>query len=378
MSINRVNNKKCSGCSACYSICPVSAIEMQENHEGFKYPIVNTEKCINCDLCEKVCGCINSAPKAVKHERFLACTNLNESVLKRSSSGGVFFCLAKYIIEKGGVVFGAAFDKEFTLKHIGVESLEEVLNKLCGSKYLQSDIGNAYVQCQHELNLGRYVLFSGTPCQIAGLKNFLGKDYENLIAMDILCHGVPSPLVWRRYLTKNFDTDKIQKINFRDKKFGWKNYSFSIGLTDEKFSEIFRENLYMNGFLANLFLRQSCYNCSYKGLTAYQSDITVGDFWGIERHYKELENFLGVSIVIVHNPKLYSLLKLNEDITLNDIDENKILPYNKEITKPPKYNNNRYRFFEQVLSGDDINVAIRLGLKKRNVLQKIKDIFYRK
>lgn len=375
MTINRVNRKKCSGCSACYNICPASAIEMQEDNEGFKYPIVTKEKCIDCDLCEKVCSCINHEVEVVKYERFLACTNLNESVLKRSSSGGIFFCLAKYIIEKGGIVFGAAFDESFNLRHIGVESWEEVINKLCGSKYLQSDIDNTYVQCRHELNLGRHVLFAGTPCQIAGLKKLLGKDYANLIAMDIFCHGVPSPLVWRKYLIKNFDISKIRKINFRDKTFGWKNYSFFVGMTDEEFSEIYRDNLYMNGFLANLFLRPSCYNCSFKGLTAYHSDITVGDFWGVERHYKDLENHLGVSIAIIHNPKLYSLLLSNENLNIHDIDKNNILSYNKEITRSSKYNHNRDSFFEQVLAGNDINAAIRDGIKKQSLLQKLKLLF---
>lgn len=378
MTINRVNRKNCSGCSACYNICPASAIEMQENHEGFKYPIVNKEKCIDCDLCEKACSCINNEFKAVKYERFLACTNLNESVLKRSSSGGVFFCLAQYIIEKGGIVFGAAFDESFNLRHIGVESLEEVINKLCGSKYLQSDIDNTYVQCQHELSLGRYVLFSGTPCQIAGLRKFLGKDYANLITMDIFCHGVPSPLVWRKYLIKNFDISKIRKINFRDKTFGWKNYCFFVDMKDEQFSESCRDNLYMNGFLSNLFLRPSCYNCSFKGLIAYHSDITVGDFWGIERHYKDLEDYLGVSIAIVHNPKLYSLLQSNINLRINEIDENNILSYNKEITRSSKYNYNKNRFFEEVLSGKDINIAIKEGIKKQSLLQKIRLFFYSK
>lgn len=212
--INIIDKKKCSGCSACYNICPRQCIAMDEDSNGFLYPSVDFSRCIDCHLCEKVCPFFYSS-----NERFplltYAAKNSNEKVRINSSSGGIFSSLAKRIILDGGIVYGARFDKDWNVVHASAETLEELV-LFRGSKYLQSDIGKIYIDVRENLNNGRMVLFSGTSCQIAGLKKYLRRDYLNLISVEILCHGVPSPLVWKKYLKGVSASKQVVSVNFRN------------------------------------------------------------------------------------------------------------------------------------------------------------------
>lgn len=301
------DKKLCCGCAACVQQCPKQCISMQEDDEGFLYPRVDLSICIDCGLCEKVCPVINQGAERNPIEVFAA-VNKNDSIRMQSSSGGIFTALAEQIIQEEGVVFGARFDEKWEVKHDYTETIKG-LNDFRGSKYIQSRIGDTFKQAEFFLKAGRKVMFTGTPCQIAGLRLFLRKEYENLLTVDIICHGVPSPMIWRKYLedkTKRQGMEYIQSISFRDKGTGWKNYSFNIkykkGDSERSFSEYASQNIFMKGFLADLYLRPSCYACPAKKLKS-GSDITLGDFWGIQHIKPELDDDKGLAAIIINTKK---------------------------------------------------------------------------
>lgn len=302
---------------------------MHEDKEGFLYPMVDKSVCIDCGLCNKVCPIINpSEPK--QPLEVLAARNKNDEQRLQSSSGGLFILLAKYIIGQNGIVFGARFDKNWEVEHGYAETLDELL-PLMRSKYVQSRIADAYKEAEKFLKQGRRVMFVGTSCQITGLKKYLRKEYDNLLAVDFICHGVPSPGIWRQYLQEirskhNEATEKniishrslkstpiITGINFRCKQnegYTWKKFGFVVNAkessTDNQntviLSEISSRNLFMKGFLSNLYLRPSCYHCVSKN-GASGSDLTIADFWGIQNYHPEFDDDQGTNVVFVHSPK---------------------------------------------------------------------------
>lgn len=214
------DKQNCCGCSACYNICPTNCIQMIEDAEGFIYPKIDEKSCIDCKLCKIVCPVLNGKEQT-KMPVFYGSKNKDNEIRLKSSSGGIFFSIAEYVISNGGMVFGAAFDNNMALEHIEVENVEGIY-KLMGSKYLQSNIKNTYVRAEQYLKDNKIVLFTGTPCQISGLKTFLQKDYENLYLVDVVCHGVPSPKVFREYMKElnAINKSKIKDIHFRDKRLG--------------------------------------------------------------------------------------------------------------------------------------------------------------
>lgn len=292
--------------------------------EGFLYPQVDVTRCIDCGKCEKVCPELVEAGEG-KATGVYAAKNPDDEVRRASSSGGIFTLLAKYVLAENGVVFGARFDKDWNVVHDYTES-KEGLGAFRGSKYVQSRTGETFKQAERFLKAGRKVLFSGTPCQIMGLKRYLRREYDNLLTVDFVCHGVPSPLVWRKYIEETLvrQDEKIQfrptlnhlfsdemplieGISFRDKCLGWEKFSFALTLSKvttagEKntvsLSSIFYDNAYMQAFLANLTLRPSCYACPAKcGRSG--SDVTLGDFWGIGKIAPELDDDRGCSLLII-------------------------------------------------------------------------------
>lgn len=290
------DKSKCCGCTACVRVCPRQCISMIEDKEGFLYPMVDTTQCIDCGLCEKTCPVIN---QSVSHKplQIFAAYNRDEVIRKESSSGGIFTMLAEKIISEGGIVFGARFDEDFNVRHDYNETIEG-LAKFRGSKYLQSRMLDCYIEAKGFLEEGRKVLFSGTPCQIAGLKHFLRKPYETLLTVDCVCHGVPSPMAWQSYL-KDYDITPAE-VSFRDKKESWKRYNVTISSKEGKRqSSPYPENAYMNVFLSDLSLRPSCYDCPAKAGRS-KSDITLGDFWGIERISPKFDDDRGCSLLMVN------------------------------------------------------------------------------
>ena len=304
--IQRLSKEDCCGCAACSNICPQSCIEMKEDSEGFLYPLVDALRCTQCGACTKHCPVLLDAPtEEGEQPEAYAAMNQNEEERLSSSSGGVFTLLAKETIRQGGAVFGAAFSQDFRrVVHVCIEE-EAHLKALQGSKYLQSTVGASYQQVKALLKKGRQVLFSGTPCQIEGLKAFLKTDYDNLLCVDIICHGVPSPKVWRKYLDYRCmqANASVQRMCFRHKTYGWKAYivlfEFSNNTTCE---ETYSEDAFMQTFLRNVCLRPSCSNCHFKKMHRV-SDITLGDFWGIETVLPEMDDDKGTSLVLLHSKK---------------------------------------------------------------------------
>ncbi len=302
------DKKDCCGCHACQQTCPHGCITMQADKEGFLYPVVDKSNCIECGRCERVCPVINPHEESIPIQ-IRTFVHPDENIRSNSSSGGFFSMLATYVLERGGVVFGARFDEHWNVVHDFIRTKEQ-LPLLQGSKYLQSVIGDSYIKAEKFLKDGIQVLFTGTSCQIAGLKTYLRREYESLLTMDVICHGVPSPIVWNSYLQSiTPNKSSIETVSFRDKTTGWKNFSFALRKQDNSLiTQPFTQNLYMKGFLNNFFLRPSCYNCPAKKGKA-NSDFTVGDFWGVDKKYPNLDDDKGISIVLINSDKGYSLYK---------------------------------------------------------------------
>lgn len=324
---------KCNGCHACFAACPKNCIAMQENEEGFLYPHIDEQTCIKCGLCEKVCP-INNPIQADEPITAYAAIHKEQDVRLSSSSGGVFTAIATEIISRGGVVFGAAFDEKFNVVHKGVNNVED-LQQLRGSKYVQSTIKDAYQRAERYLQAGKWVLFTGTPCQIGGLHAYLNKAYARLITQDIICHGVPSPMVWRKYLEYRKDLANganPRKITFRSKDTGWKRYAVAISFDNNvEYCKGVYEDAMMKAFLQNLCLRESCYDCAYK-TKARQSDITLADFWGIEHLHSEMDDDKGTSLVVIQTEKGAELFKdVASAFTLKQTDLDSAIAYNSAM-----------------------------------------------
>ena len=367
------NKEDCCGCYACYNICPKQCITMKTDNEGFWYPNIDKNKCINCNLCEKVCPIINKPRSYSYEEKIYAVFNKNEKIRLESSSGGIFSLLAEYVINNHGSVYGAVFDEEFNVKHIKINKLQDI-KLLRGSKYVQSKIDDIFKSIKSDLINDNLVLFTGTPCQVAGIQSFLQKKYDNLILMDIVCHGVPSPLVWQQYINELKQNYKqgIKNVYFRDKSTGWKTYSIKFLFDKGEYKNIGFKDIYMKGFLKDIYLRPSCYNCNFKGIERI-SDITVADFWGIENILPKMDDNKGTSLIVVHSEKGKQLFdKLSEKMILNEVNLNEAIKYNPSMIKSVKYNEKRRDFFKELNSEKKIMDLIRKYTRK-SFIERVKN-----
>lgn len=304
------HNGDCCGCEACVQVCPKNCIDFSSDAQGFLYPVVNKESCIDCGLCEKVCPVINKTNQSKNNPSTLyAVKSSDDAIRQQSSSGGFFSLLADYVLAKGGVVYGAAFDNAFNVCHSRVDDIADI-HKLRGSKYVQSRIGKTFSECKDDLKAGKLVLFTGTPCQISALGHFLRKDYDNLIKVEVVCHGVPSPMIYQQYLKetiiKDVEDRTITKVNFRTKLGSWKKYFFTVEYKDRgeicEYKECVTDSLYMKGFLSDLYIRPSCFECPAKNFTS-GADFTIADFWGQEYSFPEFDDDKGVSAVLANTVK---------------------------------------------------------------------------
>lgn len=354
-----VTKNQCCGCSACQDVCPKNAITMVEDKEGLLYPVIDENKCIDCGMCCNVCPSINVKTKESLLKAYAA-YNKNEKIRLKSSSGGIFTLIAEDILKKNGTVYGAAFDENFEVKHIRITNITE-LEKLRGSKYVQSNCNGIYSQCKRDLDSGMNVLFSGTPCQIEALKCYLKKSYDNLFCIDIICHGVPSRLVWRKYLQYrvNFAKSKIEQIAFRLKNEGWKQYAVQFVFANgTAYCQNLHKDIFMRGFLKNLYLRPSCYACKFKTKERI-SDITLADFWGINNIYPDIDDDKGISLVIVHSIKGSNLFeKLKTNMFCIEVNIDNAIKYNKSMIISVKNNIERNKFFSELLNYDYIETLI--------------------
>lgn len=347
--INIQDKKNCCGCSACASVCPKHCIIMSEDSEGFLYPRVDKELCVNCRICENVCNELHPFDKR-EPQKVLAAINRNEEVRLKSSSGGIFYMLAEKTICEGGVVFGARFDKDWQVVIDYAEDMNGV-KSFMGAKYVQARVENAFMDVKRFLEEERKVLFSGTPCQVAGLHKFLRKQYDNLLTVDFICHGTPSPKVWRMYLNEVIkEGQRISSIEFRNKRNGWKNFSFSI-LYNEKDNTVtvqspFQNNHYMKAFLHNLTLRPSCYDCKAKGCSS-QSDITIADFWGISSVFPKMDDDKGTGLVFINTDKGENELDFSK-IEMAETTYERVKPLNSACYRSPRIHLKREVFFSRL------------------------------
>ena len=366
-----MNHKsKCCGCTACQQICPVQCIAMEPDEEGFLYPKINETACIHCDQCKTVCPILTPLLPSGETKTYIGYTR-NAEIRRQSSSGGIFSLAAQVVLKRGGVVFGAAFDDAFQVRHIGIES-EKDLWRLRGSKYVQSSLENTYAQTEEYLIDGRWVLFSGTACQIAGLKNYLGKEYDRLLTIDVLCHGVPSPKIWKLYLEdqERKYNSKIISIQFRDKKLGWKRYSIRIQFENgREYAVPFTKDKFMNMFLANIDLRPACHDCRFKEFPRV-SDMTIGDCWGIENYMPEMDDDKGTSLFMVHSPKGERILEaIREDLAVKEAELNRFLSGDADLRKSVDMHPNRKKYWAGVYRGESLDVLH--GYVRKSFLQKV-------
>lgn len=386
--INIKDKAQCCGCEACAQRCPKQCISLIEDAEGFLYPRVDASVCIDCGLCEKVCPVLNQSSERQPQSVFAAINPDIDTRLK-SSSGGIFSALAHAVLSQGGVVFGVCWDKDWRLVFDCAET-ESDLARFRGSKYLQAHVGDAYVRAEQFLKSGRQVLFTGTACQIAGLKKYLRRDYDNLLSVDVICHGAPSPKVWKSYLDEQKtkieqergERYEICAINFRDKSNSWKNYNFSLELKSadgklDSFVQPSVQNIFMRGFLRDIYLRPSCYSCLAKSGKS-GADITLGDFWGINVLRPEIDDDRGVSAICINTDRgasWFDGLSL-EQYPMAYAD---VCRYNPSLLRPVACPPQRAKFF--ALYGQQpfmslVDDLTRIAFSQR-IINRIKGILYR-
>lgn len=322
---------------------------MTANSEGFLYPEIDGGKCIKCHKCEKVCPVLATIepPKSLKES--FAFINSNESIRYNSSSGGVFTALALKILGRGGSIFGAEYDEELNVIH-NFTADENGLGKLRGSKYTQSSINQNFIKAKQILESGKEVLFSGTPCQIGGLKSYLSKDYANLTTVDFICHGVPSQLLWRKYISyrEQHAGAKATRTFFRRKNDGWKKYSLWFAFANHnEYCKDLTQDSYMQMFLKNVCLRKSCYDCKFKSSDRF-SDITMADFWGIQNEFPELDDDKGTSFVVVHTEKGKMLFDSLTDCVKKSVPLQSGLKHNSSMVKSVEMPQKRNTFFKDL------------------------------
>ena len=371
--IKIADSSRCCGCSACVAICPHGAIQMQADRLGFPYPVVDGDKCVDCGLCDNVCVFVTDV-EAVKpvpmdtEVEVLAARHLNPDILSQSQSGGAFTAIADQVLKDDGVVYGAAFDSNHIVRHIRVSD-QEGLGVLRGSKYVQSDLTDIFIQVKSDLADGLKVLFAGTPCQVAGLKSYIPKKLqEGLLTVDFICHGVPSPAIWKDYLSYVSRRGKVVKANFRDKNIaGWKEHKetfiYSNGV--KRVADTFRVLFYKN-----IMLRHSCAVCPYHILN-HKSDVTIADFWGVEEHLPQLDGPEGTSMVVCNSEKGQEVMK---SATAELLTARTVMNYdfmarrNPNLVHPAHIDKDRMAFENEYACKGFVRVARRwgdLGLRYR-------------
>ena len=331
-----VNYEKCTACGACVQKCPKNCIELKSDDNGFLYPSVNTTECIGCGLCDKVCP-IEKQSSEAKTPTAYACATTEDSMLIQATSGGIFGAIAIYVLEQGGVVYGCAYTEHLQATHIRIDN-KESLSVLFGSKYVQSNTYSTYKECEEDLKSGKQVLYSGTPCQIAGLKKYLQKDYTNLLTVDLVCHGVASQAYFDKYigLLEKEEGAVCTNYNFRSKRnAGWSvagiaSFKTDSGKVFDK-KQYYFSNYYYYYYLACSIYRESCYSCEYANLNRV-GDFTLGDFWGAEGLDIPFDVEKGCSLVLLNSEKAISLFeKLN--LQKHEVSLDIAIKYNKQLSE---------------------------------------------
>lgn len=368
--IDKVSVQECAICGACINACPVDAISLDKVHLDFRYPQINEDICIHCNQCEKACPILGNKGKPGEgYPVAFAAKSENDPMRMRSSSGGVFYELADQMLRDGGYVCGAVFDDKFHVKHILSYAKEDIL-RMMGSKYAQSDVGYCYREVKDVLEKGCKVLFSGCPCQVAGLRTFLGKEYPNLVLVELICHGIPSDHMLQTYIgmqERKYGA-RLTRMEFRNKKKGWHNSSVRMEFGHHRtYSKPEAADAYMNGFLGSVTLKPTCYQCHFRNFTA-GSDIILGDFWGAEVELPVDDN-KGISAILVNSGKGMDVLD-RCNLTLTPANVETVIKYNRNLLCSAAPSPQRSSFYASA-DTNGLEEAIRRYLEE-STIQKLK------
>lgn len=344
----KLQHNRCNGCESCANICSKAAITMKEDEEGFFYPQIDQERCVNCGKCISVCPVLKSSSDHKKVKKVFAAYNKNDEIRKNSTSGGIFTALAEYVLDKkGGAVVGVAFSEDCLQTEFRVMETGEELSRLQKSKYLQARVGKAYQDVKELLTQGRVVLFTGLPCHVEALLSFLGQRYDNLICMDMICFGVPSPGMWRKYALESFEKKNIKGVIFKDKTPGWKNWCFKVIFDNgEEIRQERYDNPYLYSYLEQINIRPSCYSCTFKGLGRV-SDFTIADCWGKGEENRNLNDNQGLSAVVIQSEKALQIWNvIKENLKYEEYEPMELMEGNWAMFHCVKENTYRKEFFE--------------------------------
>ncbi len=359
----------CTGCGACLKACKFGAMAMRRDDEGFLYPEIDDVRCTNCGACRRLCPVDRAAARPWR-QAVAACAK-DGAVREGSSSGGVFTPMARQVLANGGTVFGAAFAPDFTLRHAQADD-ETALAALRGSKYLQGDLGDAFAQVHAALDAGCEVLFSGTPCQVAGLYAHLGGAPDGLTTIDLVCHGTPSPTVFAAYLQEMQQRRgaKVTRFSFRDKQRGWKDFCVAAAFDDgTTYAAGQTEDPFMIAFLRNLCLRPSCHQCPFAG-EKRQADLTLADLWGAQQVLPDWDDDRGLSMVLVGSEKGQALLDtVHADVRHTPVDPMACIRFNPSIVGPVPAHERRARFFA-VFKKAGFSAALAAGLQPKTLIER--------
>lgn len=376
--IEVLEHNRCTGCAACYTACSHEAISMQYDDEGFEYPVINQEACIDCGLCQAVCPVLQydkrQTLRIANNDAQIGYAARNKNYEQRliSSSGSIFPPIAEWILENGGLVVGTAYDEYFNAKHLIIESKDD-LKDIQGSKYLQCKADNStYKRIKNELKTGRLVLYSGMACQVEGLKSYLRKEYDNLYTIDLICMGIPSSIVWQKYLNAFFKGEKILHVNFKEKSKGWDSFSFYVKTDKRDFKEIGMENLYLQSMFRSWNMRPSCFQCPFKKENRF-SDYTLADCWGASKLVPEINDNKGLSSVIVHSKKGLELWeKLADKIDYCVISIDDIAAGNSNLIQNKPQTGDRQLFYNLLESNPQKAFTKLCKVKKPSILGRLK------
>lgn len=381
--INIIDKTECTGCAACTNICGHKAIQMTFDEKGHAYPIVNKDKCIDCGLCEQVCPLLHSEQipedsSICKYPLVYAAYNRDDEIRKRSTSGGIFSILANFVLQQKGIVFAVRFDKDWRVIHTSFESISE-LDAFRGSKYVQSEIFNTYQLVKSELKNNRWALFVGTPCQVAGLKSYLRKDYDKLLTCDFICMGISSPVIWSEYLDVYWKRNLIKNICFKDKCKSWHKWNMLIEDNHGKHTCVGMDNPFFNCYLTHLIFRPSCFHCRFRHLR-HVSDFTIADCWGIDKVYPEFDDDKGCTTLMLQNEKAeltFNILK--DNIQINRYSRSDVIKYNSHSVKQPTIDPLTEVFYKTYRDwGFKIAFKQIIKLRRKNALiKRIKKVMHR-
>lgn len=382
--ITVTSKKDCCGCTACAGVCPLGCITMQADSEGFVYPVIDASKCINCGKCDKICPVQNREPETTPRKTAYIMRNNDADIVRNSTSGGATSAFCEAVVKEGGVVFGAVYDESFRVMHRCIDNAEQ-LELFRGSKYVQSNTEGIFAEVKKQLESGKKTLFIGTPCQVAGLKRYLGRDYDRLLTIDFVCHAVPSPMVWdlyRKTMEKKFGAP-ITSVNFREKSFGYHSSTITLTFANGKKSqENTLTDLMMKSFFDSISTRPSCHECAFRRADRV-SDLTVFDCWNITRYVPSVkDDDKGYTAVLVHSDKGEELLKSVADKTVSySADFDLLLQYCGVMAlKNPPIHPQRDAFFEALNNGTGLEQAVKTYIPvklSRKVFGKTKRTLHR-